>query len=521
MVCERNPRSPSERRDSGVHSSSEGHVSPPSSDESDRYMIPREQSSYAYANNHQNHNPTTMPSNSPPIIPVSIKEEITSDDEKERSTSTHSEFSTDTNALQNLQMSVEKNLNISSPEPSDKGRISDNNNDDYVNQEDYSVPTVNSHGKIKTVKCKQCKLVFKTKLEFWTHQREHIKPERRLECVKCPFVTEYKHHLEYHIRNHGGEKPFQCKECDYKCVNKSMLNSHMKSHSNIYQYRCASCHYSSKYCHSLKLHLRKYNHQPAMVLNPDGTPNPLPVIDVYGTRRGPKVKTTNAEEEALMSSAKRTRTENHPPAMFPPPQVHQGMAGMMPLHLMTQNPDMQLNFMLQQAFLMQCTFQNLQMMNQSPGLVSALASASNDSVNMSRENSSSDQEDSALDLSKDKSSNVDNSENNNIKLETPSTTDDEDDERLRLLYQVKVQHDVDDTPAEDPNAPTPPAEYNPPASSAESLRCPHCCITFDDMALFTIHMRFHNFSDPFTCNSCGQKCENKIEFTVHIFSRPH
>ena len=28
-----------------------------------------------------------------------------------------------------------------------------------------------------------------------------------------------------------------------------------------------------------------------MVLNNDGTPNPLPIIDVYGTRRGPKKKT--------------------------------------------------------------------------------------------------------------------------------------------------------------------------------------------------------------------------------------
>ena len=42
---------------------------------------------------------------------------------------------------------------------------------------------------------------------------------------------------------------------------------------------------------SLKLHLRKYTHKPAMVLNHDGTPNPLPIIDVYGTRRGPKKKT--------------------------------------------------------------------------------------------------------------------------------------------------------------------------------------------------------------------------------------
>ena len=37
--------------------------------------------------------------------------------------------------------------------------------------------------------------------------------------------------------------------------------------------------------------MRKYAHKPAMVLNHDGTPNPLPIIDVYGTRRGPKKKT--------------------------------------------------------------------------------------------------------------------------------------------------------------------------------------------------------------------------------------
>ena len=59
-------------------------------------------------------------------------------------------------------------------------------------------------------------------------------------CPKCNFVTEYKHHLEYHLRNHFGTKPFKCDSCSYTCVNKSMLNSHMKSHTNIYQYRCSS-----------------------------------------------------------------------------------------------------------------------------------------------------------------------------------------------------------------------------------------------------------------------------------------
>ena len=40
--------------------------------------------------------------------------------------------------------------------------------------------------------------------------------------------------------------------------------------------------YATKYCHSLKLHLRKYGHKPAMVLNNDGSPNSLPPLDMFG-----------------------------------------------------------------------------------------------------------------------------------------------------------------------------------------------------------------------------------------------
>ncbi len=162
--------------------------------------------------------------------------------------------------------------------------------EDLEDEQGVRVPRVNSQGKVKALKCKQCEYVTITKEEFWHHCKGHIKPEKLLTCPKCMFVTEYKHHLEYHLRNHFGSKPFKCPQCSYSCVNKSMLNSHMKSHTTIYQYRCKDCNYATKYCHSLKLHLRKYAHKPAMVLNPDGTPNPLPIVDVYGTRRGPKIK---------------------------------------------------------------------------------------------------------------------------------------------------------------------------------------------------------------------------------------
>ncbi|GAB6028265.1 hypothetical protein CHUAL_002446 [Chamberlinius hualienensis] len=95
-----------------------------------------------------------------------------------------------------------------------------------------------------------------------------------------------------------------------------MLNSHMKSHSNVYQYRCNDCTYATKYCHSLKLHLRKYTHKPAVVLNPDGTPNPVPVIDVYGTRRGPRQKKSSDDQKAFGNG--NGNTNGNGSVQFPP-----------------------------------------------------------------------------------------------------------------------------------------------------------------------------------------------------------
>ncbi|XP_069676651.1 protein hunchback [Periplaneta americana] len=192
--------------------------------------------------------------------------------------------------------------------------------DSLDEQPGIRVPKINSQGKVKTFRCKQCGHIALTKLAFWEHSRCHIREDKLLSCPRCPFVTEFKHHLEYHLRNHANSKPFKCTQCSYSCVNKSMLNSHLKSHSTVYQYRCAGCTYATKYCHSLKLHLRKYCHEPAMVLNPDGTPNPLPIIDVYGTRRGPKSrpkKTKSPSQEYSQEEPAPVQTSPAPVPVYP------------------------------------------------------------------------------------------------------------------------------------------------------------------------------------------------------------
>ncbi|SPP84051.1 protein hunchback isoform X1 [Drosophila guanche] len=185
------------------------------------------------------------------------------------------------------------------------------------------MPIYNSHGKMKNYKCKTCGVVAITKVDFWAHTRTHMKPDKILQCPKCPFVTEFKHHLEYHIRKHKNQKPFQCDKCSYTCVNKSMLNSHRKSHSSVYQYRCADCDYATKYCHSFKLHLRKYGHKPGMVLDEDGTPNPSLVIDVYGTRRGPKSKNGGTDRSSSSGTSSSSSRKSNVAAVAPQQQQQQ------------------------------------------------------------------------------------------------------------------------------------------------------------------------------------------------------
>ncbi len=158
----------------------------------------------------------------------------------------------------------------SSPAVSDHLNYNNNNNSGDTQR-------ATSHSKMH--KCKQCDFICVNKEDYWLHQRHmHIKPEKLLECTKCQFVTEYKHHLEYHLRNHMGSKPYKCTQCEYACVNLSMLRSHSKSHSKAIQYNCAECSYSTKYYNSLKAHMDKLGHTCLKNTNPV---NPISVVSLF------------------------------------------------------------------------------------------------------------------------------------------------------------------------------------------------------------------------------------------------
>ncbi|KAL1513378.1 hypothetical protein ABEB36_002798 [Hypothenemus hampei] len=359
-----------------------------------------------------------------------------------------------------------------------------------------------STNKTKLHKCKHCNFSTNNQDDYYTHLATHIKKGKDLHCPSCRFVTEFKHHLEYHMLNHRGVKPFKCEQCDYACVNKSMLNSHLKSHSPIHQYRCADCEYTTKYCHSLKVHLRKYKHEPDVVLNPDGTPNPYPIIDVYGTRRGPKIKKVSNSETTVLPSTgtkfsnlgntvkvenvEKTRSSPQLSTHTPPPLPLNplinpallnpaALLSMLPLSLF--NPDVLMGYQnmvrgqLEQIASQQTLANNILPPQQPNSDLPALN-------NLSRLPEMEDTQENydAIDLS---SHNVNHSDDGDMKSEEFKT------------------------------------------SMKDDLECRHCGIAYDEEVLHKIHMSYHRFNDPFTCNMCGEKCGDKVKFSLHIAKVAH
>ncbi|ERL92822.1 hypothetical protein D910_10130 [Dendroctonus ponderosae] len=54
--------------------------------------------------------------------------------------------------------------------------------------------------------------------------------------------------------------------------------------------------------------------------------------------------------------------------------------------------------------------------------------------------------------------------------------------------------------------------------------CHHCNIDFKGKPgefLYRIHMGHHGFNNPFTCNMCGENCENEVGFSMHISKAAH
>ncbi|KAK7601345.1 hypothetical protein V9T40_008786 [Parthenolecanium corni] len=463
-----------------------------------------------------------------------------------------------------------------------------------------------NNNKPKVHKCRQCDFTTTNKHESWEHIALHMKPEKILRCTKCPFVTEYKHHLDFHMWNHEGKKPFKCDKCSYECVNKSMLKSHSKSHSSVYPFQCESCGYKTKYCHSMKIHLRRHkHHQPKAVLDDDGNPDPALFIDIHSNRRGPKQKNKKhgdaqqrqqyrlqqqqlqirLQQEQQLAPPSQLQNPPPPPFTHPPPLTTLALGQfnnysawsekvfpsetapmgypMLPQPMEANNEEV---FMPDA-----CTEEKptptltapfyLTPYDPLPLAIPPLATnrlieppdepeeaplnlcpqTTEAPLNLSLSHNSSHTAESNAGSSGSSSSSASGStpavKNRRkgvaCKLkrisypETSATEDGPAPVAQSVSSSASTSGDVASLDHSLENAVTE-SQSEAENEVAGGVRtksngyyCEYCEITFHNQIMFTLHKGCHGFSDPFTCNRCGAKTDNKIDFYAHMISVAH
>jgi hunchback-like protein len=359
-----------------------------------------------------------------------------------------------------------------------------------------------------------------------------------------------------------------------------------------------------------------------MVLNPDGSPNPLPIIDVYGTRRGPKTKKDHSHESQIISSA--TKQDKSLMSLLPSVQPSQAYLNEIAedphkcaqcdfstssqeyfaQHLLTAHTTMtskprspailiptpekvmqqthpilipQNNPMkdyLSWMYAQQQHAMDLYQQYKGSALPEPVVSLAPDPLDLSKEVKKVETE--IL---------VSNNNNNNIDtLPTPPPTN--KNRRKGKAFKLErislQQEDIDDDLQPPPSklrntesvreissvTPPPPTQYLSPKPthsllSPQSLsngvvknlsdpsneerkspvtinngappslvlthnhdtqptyNCSYCDILFKDVVMYTMHMGYHGYKDPFHCNMCGQQTSDKLSFFLHIARSSH
>ena len=64
-------------------------------------------------------------------------------------------------------------------------------------------------------------------------------------------------------------------------------------------------------------------------------------------------------------------------------------------------------------------------------------------------------------------------------------------------------------------------DFSVQTEDTEIHRCIHCGIVFEDIAMFCVHMGCHSLNSPFQCNVCGEKCQDKMRFLIHLTRGHH
>ncbi|XP_043992860.1 DNA-binding protein Ikaros isoform X4 [Gambusia affinis] len=375
-----------------------------------------------------------------------------------------------------------------------------------------------------------------------THQQNNRgdKGERPFQCSQCGASFTQKGNLLRHIKLHSGEKPFKCHLCSYACRRRDALTGHLRTHSVGKPHKCAYCGRSYKQRSSLEEHKERcHNYLQCM-----GLQNSIYTVVKEESNQNEQREdlSQTGSDRALVLDRLANNVAKRKSTM---PQKFVGDKRLSDLSYDGGSGELIQPHVIDQAINSAISYLGAEslrpLVQTSPapsdvglgsiyplhkpvpeGHVGAVLSAKDSAA------------ENLLLLSKSAPSDKDGSPSHSGQDSTDTESNNEDrtgaatgliyltnhmglrNGVLPLVKEEQQRYDaIREVAAEGFKVVTADGEQ------VRAYRCEPCRVLFLDHVMYTIHMGCHDHRDPFECNICGHRSQDRYEFSSHITRGEH
>ncbi|XP_033956667.1 DNA-binding protein Ikaros isoform X5 [Pseudochaenichthys georgianus] len=383
-----------------------------------------------------------------------------------------------------------------------------------------------------------------------THQLNRgDKGERPFQCSQCGASFTQKGNLLRHIKLHSGEKPFKCHMCSYACRRRDALSGHLRTHSVGKPHKCAYCGRSYKQRSSLEEHKERcHNYLQCM-----GLQNSIYTVKEESNQNEQREDLSQMGSDRALVLDRLTNNVAKRKSTMPQKFVgdkrlsdlsYDGGSGeLIQPHVIDQAINSAISYLGAES--LRPLVQTSPASSSDVGLgslyplhkpgaeghvgaghnLSAKDSAAENLLLLSKSKSASSEKDGSPSHSQDSTDTESNNEDRPggaasglIYLTNHITSGG----RNGMLVKDEMQRQYEAIRAASMEMAS--EGFKVVTSDGEQVRahrCEHCRVLFLDHVMYTIHMGCHGFRDPFECNLCGHRSQDRYEFSSHITRGEH
>ncbi|XP_077053179.1 DNA-binding protein Ikaros isoform X7 [Siphateles boraxobius] len=344
------------------------------------------------------------------------------------------------------------------------------------------------------------------------HNNRTDKPlgERPFQCNQCGASFTQKGNLLRHIKLHSGEKPFKCHLCNYACRRRDALTGHLRTHSVGKPHKCAYCGRSYKQRSSLEEHKERcHNYLQCMGLQNSIYTGENHLSELSFEGGSGELMQPHVIDQAINSAISYLGAESLRPLV----QTSPGSTDMVvsPIYNLHKTQSAEGNG------------------------VSAKDSAAEHLLLLSKSKSASVEKDGSPSPSGQDSTDTESNEERaagggggatagGLIYLTNHMAPSMRNGGLPVVKEEQQRHFEALRAAGMELSMATSEGFKVLSGEGEELRayrCIHCRVLFLDHVMYTIHMGCHGFRDPFECNLCGYRSQDRYEFSSHITRGEH